>query len=233
MPGRGVALAGRRRATDAIQRLSGQPQGAAARRTKTGWATATTRRRAGLFCQWPTGGRAPEWRVSPQPHATERCGALPARCQTVARRPDALPPTRRSSLWPPPAAALRDAEALLDTPRNDDRRPVFAAGQRGVLAHCGDSRLYLVRRQTRRARATTSTELRETLAQVVPIGERFNHQRALHLPRQPGQAGGRCRRPVAAAARRPHPAVLRRPVGHVSDTDVQQLAERTISGRRA
>ena len=49
-------------------------------------------------------------------------------------------------------------------------------GNAAYWAHCGDSRLYLVRgdKLIARTRDHSYTELQETLAQVVPMGERFN-----------------------------------------------------------
>ncbi len=65
--------------------------------------------------------------------------------------------------------------ALMDTPRTT---LVAAVLQGGSLfwAHCGDSRLYLVRggKLVARTRDHSYSELQETLAQVVPIAERVN-----------------------------------------------------------
>ena len=49
-------------------------------------------------------------------------------------------------------------------------------GNAAYWAHCGDSRLYLVRggKLVARTRDHSYTELQETMSQVVPIGERFN-----------------------------------------------------------
>ncbi len=65
--------------------------------------------------------------------------------------------------------------ALLDTPRTT----IVAAslqGREAYWAHCGDSRLYLVRggKLQARTRDHSYSELQETLAGVVPIGERVN-----------------------------------------------------------
>ena len=65
--------------------------------------------------------------------------------------------------------------ALVDTPRTT----VVACLLQGKLAywaHCGDSRLYLVRgdKLIARTRDHSYSELQETLSQVVPMGERFN-----------------------------------------------------------
>lgn len=65
--------------------------------------------------------------------------------------------------------------ALIDTPRTTVVACVLQ-GNAAYWAHCGDSRLYLVRgdKLIARTRDHSYTELQETLSQVVPIGERFN-----------------------------------------------------------
>lgn len=65
--------------------------------------------------------------------------------------------------------------ALVDTPRTTVVACLLQ-GQAAYWAHCGDSRLYLVRgdKLLARTRDHSYTELQETLAQVVPIGERLN-----------------------------------------------------------
>jgi PPM family protein phosphatase len=65
--------------------------------------------------------------------------------------------------------------ALMDTPRTTLVACVLQ-GNAAYWAHCGDSRLYLVRgdKLIARTRDHSYTELQETLSQVVPIGERFN-----------------------------------------------------------
>ena len=65
--------------------------------------------------------------------------------------------------------------ALIDTPRTTDVAAVLQ-GNAAYWAHCGDSRLYLVRgdKLIARTRDHSYSELQETLSQVVPIGERFN-----------------------------------------------------------
>ena len=66
-------------------------------------------------------------------------------------------------------------KALLDTPRTTIVACVLQ-GNAAFWAHCGDSRLYLVRagKLVARTRDHSYTELQETMSQVVPIGERFN-----------------------------------------------------------
>jgi serine/threonine protein phosphatase PrpC len=65
--------------------------------------------------------------------------------------------------------------ALIDTPRTTIVACVLQ-GNAAYWAHCGDSRLYLVRgdKLIARTRDHSYTELQEALSQVVPIGERFN-----------------------------------------------------------
>jgi serine/threonine protein phosphatase PrpC len=65
--------------------------------------------------------------------------------------------------------------ALLDTPRTTAVACVLQ-GNSAYWAHCGDSRLYLVRgdKLIARTRDHSYTELQETLAQVVPIDEKMN-----------------------------------------------------------
>lgn len=66
-------------------------------------------------------------------------------------------------------------KALIDTPRTTIVACVMQ-GNAAYWAHCGDSRLYLVRgdKLVARTRDHSYSELQDTLSQVVPIGERFN-----------------------------------------------------------
>lgn len=66
-------------------------------------------------------------------------------------------------------------KALIDTPRTTIVACVLQ-GNNAYWAHCGDSRLYLVRgdKLIARTRDHSYSELQETMAQVVPMGERFN-----------------------------------------------------------
>ncbi|HWP19374.1 MAG TPA: PP2C family serine/threonine-protein phosphatase [Burkholderiaceae bacterium] len=66
-------------------------------------------------------------------------------------------------------------KALIDTPRTTVVACVIQNGA-AYWAHCGDSRLYLVRgdKLIARTRDHSYSELQETLASVVPMGERFN-----------------------------------------------------------
>jgi PPM family protein phosphatase len=66
-------------------------------------------------------------------------------------------------------------KALIDTPRTTVVACVIQ-GSNAYWAHCGDSRLYLVRgdKLLARTRDHSYSELQATMSQVVPIGERFN-----------------------------------------------------------
>jgi serine/threonine protein phosphatase PrpC len=66
-------------------------------------------------------------------------------------------------------------KALMDTPRTTVVACVMQ-GNTAYWAHCGDSRLYLVRgdKLIARTRDHSYTELQETLSHVVPMGEKFN-----------------------------------------------------------
>jgi PPM family protein phosphatase len=65
--------------------------------------------------------------------------------------------------------------ALIDTPRTTIVACLLQ-GNGAYWAHCGDSRLYLVRggKLISRTRDHSYSELQHTMSQVVPIGERFN-----------------------------------------------------------
>ena len=65
--------------------------------------------------------------------------------------------------------------SLMDTPRTTVVACLLQ-GKTAYWAHCGDSRLYLVRgdKLIARTRDHSYSELQETLSQVVPMGERFN-----------------------------------------------------------
>ncbi len=65
--------------------------------------------------------------------------------------------------------------ALMDTPRTTVVACLLQ-GNAAYWAHCGDSRLYLVRgdKLVARTRDHSYSELQETLSQVVPMGDRLN-----------------------------------------------------------
>jgi serine/threonine protein phosphatase PrpC len=64
---------------------------------------------------------------------------------------------------------------LVDTPRTT-LVACLLQGNAAFWAHCGDSRLYLVRgdKLVARTRDHSYSELQETLAQVVPMGDKYN-----------------------------------------------------------
>lgn len=66
-------------------------------------------------------------------------------------------------------------KSLMDTPRTTVVACVMQ-GNSAFWAHCGDSRLYLVRgdKLIARTRDHSYSELQETMSHVVPMGERFN-----------------------------------------------------------
>ncbi len=66
-------------------------------------------------------------------------------------------------------------KALLDTPRTTVVACLLQ-GNGAYWAHCGDSRLYMVRGEklVARTRDHSYSELQEAMSSVVPIGERFN-----------------------------------------------------------
>ena len=66
-------------------------------------------------------------------------------------------------------------KALIDTPRTTIVACLLQ-GNAAYWAHCGDSRLYMVRgdKLIARTRDHSYSELQETMSQVVPMGERFN-----------------------------------------------------------
>ncbi len=65
--------------------------------------------------------------------------------------------------------------AMLDTPRTTVVACVLQ-GQSAYWAHCGDSRLYMLRGEklVARTRDHSYSELQQTMSQVVPMGEKFN-----------------------------------------------------------
>jgi PPM family protein phosphatase len=65
--------------------------------------------------------------------------------------------------------------ALVDTPRTT-LVACLLQGNAAFWAHCGDSRLYLVRgdKLVARTRDHSYSELQETLAQLVPMGDKYN-----------------------------------------------------------
>ena len=122
-------------------------------------------------------------------------------------------------------------KALIDTPRTTIVACVMQ-GNAAFWAHCGDSRLYLVRgdKLIARTRDHSYTELQETLSKVVPMGEKFNRNVLFTCLGSPGK-------PVVDTA---GPLLLQpgdRMLlcsdglwGSVADSMIaEQLAQRTIS----
>ena len=186
---------------------------AAAKRTKTAWAIAT-RATSGLFALADGMGGHPEGEVASQLALQTLAALFQREAQADAAGPAALP-ARGGHRRPPPAAALRDPEGA-DRHAAHDHRRLPAAGQRRLLGALRRlAALPGARRQADRAHARPL--VLRAAADDEPgraDGRPLQPQRALHLPGQPRQAGGRHRRPAAAAERRPPAAVLRRPLGH-------------------
>ena len=122
-------------------------------------------------------------------------------------------------------------KALMDTPRTTIVACLLQ-GDSAYWAHCGDSRLYLVRdgKLIARTRDHSYSELQETLAHVVPIGEKFNRNVLFTCLGSPGK-------PVVDTA---GPLLMRAGDrvllcsdglwGSVSDAEIaDQLAQRTIA----
>jgi serine/threonine protein phosphatase PrpC len=131
-------------------------------------------RDAGLFALADGMGGHPEGEVASQ----LALQTLAARFQREAK-PDLDDPPRflHDAMIAGHHQLLRYAteRALIDTPRTTIVACLLQ-GQAAYWAHCGDSRLYLVRgnRLIARTRDHSYTELQQALPQVVPIGERMN-----------------------------------------------------------
>ena len=131
-------------------------------------------RDAGLFALADGMGGHPEGEVASQ----MALQALAARFQREAK-PRLADPLRflHESIVAGHHQLLRYAteRALMDTPRTTVVACVLQDNA-AYWAHCGDSRLYLVRgdKLIARTRDHSYSELRDTLAQVVPMAERFN-----------------------------------------------------------
>jgi serine/threonine protein phosphatase PrpC len=131
-------------------------------------------RDAGLFALADGMGGHPEGEVASQ----MALQALAARFQREAR-PKLADPLRflHEAIVAGHHQLLRYAteRALMDTPRTTVVACVLQ-GNAAYWAHCGDSRLYLVRgdKLVARTRDHSYSELQDTLSQVVPLSERFN-----------------------------------------------------------
>ncbi len=131
-------------------------------------------RDAGLFALADGMGGHPEGEVASQ----LALQTLSARFQRLAR-PTLADPLRflHDAIVAGHHQLLRYAteRALVDTPRTTIVACLLQ-GNTAYWAHCGDSRLYLVRgdKLVARTRDHSYSELQETLAQVVPMGDRVN-----------------------------------------------------------
>jgi PPM family protein phosphatase len=186
-------------------------------------------RDAGLFALADGMGGHPEGEVASQLALQTLAALFQREAKPAAGRPAEVP-ARRHHRRPPPVAALRH-RALMDTPRTTLVACVLQ-GDAAYWAHCGDSRLYLVRgdKLLARTRDHSYSELQETLAQVVPLSERFNRNVLFTCLGSPGKPVVDTAGPVPLAVRRPAAAVLRRPVGHGADSEITaELAHQPIS----
>jgi PPM family protein phosphatase len=156
-------------------------------------------RDAGLFALADGMGGHPEGEVASQ-MALQTLAVLFQR----EARPTLADPTRflHDAIMAGHHQLLRYAtdRALLDTPRTTIIACVLQ-GNAAYWAHCGDSRLYLLRddKLIARTRDHSYTELHETLSQVVPLEHRLNRSVLFTCLGSPGK-------PVVDAA---GPLVLR------------------------
>ncbi|HET9645437.1 MAG TPA: PP2C family serine/threonine-protein phosphatase [Burkholderiaceae bacterium] len=88
-------------------------------------------------------------------------------------------------------------KALIDTPRTTIVACLLQ-GNAAHWAHCGDSRLYLVRgdKLIARTRDHSYSELQDALSQVVPMGERFNRNVLFTCLGSPGKPVVDCAGPM-------------------------------------
>ena len=186
---------------------------AAARRTKTGWATAT-RATSGLFALADGMGGHPEGEVASQLALQTLAAMFQRDCKPTL--PDPLR-FLHESIIAGHHQLLRYAtqKALIDTPRTTVVACLLQ-GNAAYWAHCGDSRLYLVRgdKLIARTRDHSYSELQQTMSQVVPMGDRFNRNVLFTCLGSPGKPVVDTVGPLLLQAGRPAAAVLRRPVGH-------------------
>jgi serine/threonine protein phosphatase PrpC len=131
-------------------------------------------RDSGLFALADGMGGHPEGEVASQ----LALQTLAARFQREAK-PDLKDPLRflHDAMFAGHHQLLRYAteRGLIDTPRTTIVACVLQ-GQAAFWAHCGDSRLYLVRdnKLIARTRDHSYTELQQTLSQAVPLGQHVN-----------------------------------------------------------
>jgi serine/threonine protein phosphatase PrpC len=122
-------------------------------------------------------------------------------------------------------------KALIDTPRTTIVACVLQ-GDAAYWAHCGDSRLYLVRdgKLIARTRDHSYSELQETLAHVVPMGEKFNRNVLFTCLGSPGKPVVDTAGPLLMHAGDRVLLCSDGLWGSVSDAEIaQELAQRTIS----
>jgi PPM family protein phosphatase len=122
-------------------------------------------------------------------------------------------------------------KALMDTPRTTVVACVMQ-GNAAFWAHCGDSRLYLVRgdKLIARTRDHSYTELQETLSHVVPMGEKFNRNVLFTCLGSPGKPVVDTAGPLLLQARDRLLLCSDGLWGSVSDAVIaEQMARRPIS----
>lgn len=122
-------------------------------------------------------------------------------------------------------------KSLIDTPRTTVVACVLQ-GNAAYWAHCGDSRLYMVRgdKLIARTRDHSYSELQETLSQVVPIGERFNRNVLFTCLGSPGKPVVDTAGPLLMQAGDRVLLCSDGLWGSVSDAVItEQLAQRTIA----
>ncbi|MBI5254885.1 MAG: serine/threonine-protein phosphatase [Burkholderiales bacterium] len=122
-------------------------------------------------------------------------------------------------------------KALLDTPRTTIVACLLQ-GNAAYWAHCGDSRLYLVRgdKLIARTRDHSYTELQDTMAQVVPIAQRFNRNVLFTCLGSPGKPVVDTAGPLLMQAGDKVLLCSDGLWGSVTDTMItEQLAQRPIS----
>jgi serine/threonine protein phosphatase PrpC len=122
-------------------------------------------------------------------------------------------------------------KALMDTPRTTVVACVLQ-GNAAYWAHCGDSRLYLVRdgKLIARTRDHSYSELQETLSHVVPMAEKFNRNVLFTCLGSPGKPVVDTAGPLLVQSGDRVLLCSDGLWGSVSDAEIaQELAQRTIS----
>ena len=131
-------------------------------------------RDSGLFALADGMGGHPEGEVASQLALQTMAGMFQRDAKTTLKDPTRF---LQESVMAGHHQLLRYAteRALLDTPRTTIVACVLQ-GNAAYWAHCGDSRLYLVRgdKLIARTRDHSYSELQDTLATVVPMGEKMN-----------------------------------------------------------